>query len=60
MGVELFLRGIIEPNTDNNASICPPNHFKLIFQTRLMQFEKKTTHRFLPFEEPYIEIELSL
>ena len=51
MGVELFLGGILEPNTDIYASICPRNPFKLIFQTRLMQFEKINTHVFLAFEK---------
>ena len=58
--MELFLGGILEPNTDIYASICPWNHFKLIFHTRLMQFEKTNTHLFLAFEELDIEIELSL
>ena len=51
MGAELFLGGILEPNIDIYASIFPWNHFKLIFQTGLMQFEKKNTHLFLAFEE---------
>ena len=59
MGMELFLGGILEPNTDIFSSICPWNHFKLFFQTRLMQFEKNT-HIFLTFEELDIEIELSM
>ena len=42
MGVELFLGAILEPNNYIYALIFPWNHFKLIFQTRLMQFEKKT------------------
>ena len=58
MGVELFLGGILEPNTDIYASICPWNHFKLIFHTRLMKFEKNT-HLFLAFEELDIEIDVS-
>ena len=60
MGVELFLGGIIEPNTDKNASIFPWNHFKLIFQTNVMQTSLKNTHCFLAFEELDIEIELYL
>ena len=32
--------------TDNNASLCPLNSFKLIFQTNLMQKFKRTTHLF--------------
>ena len=32
--------------TDNNALLCPLNSFKLIFQTKLMQKFKKTTHLF--------------
>ena len=60
MGVELFLGGILEPNIDIYASICPWNHFKLNFQTRLMQFEKQNTHLFLAFKELDIETELSL
>ena len=60
MGVELFLEGILEPNTDIYASICPWNHFKLIFQTRLMQFDKQNTHLFPTFEELDIETNVSL
>ena len=60
MGIELFLGGILEPNTNIYASICPWNHFKLILKTRLMQFEKKNTHLFLAFEELDIETKLSL
>ena len=60
MGVELFLGGILEPNTDIYASIFPWNHFKLIFHTRLMQFKKQNTHLFPAFEELDIEAELSL
>ena len=60
MAIEFFLGGILEPNTDIYASIWPWNHFELIFQTRLMQFEKKYTHLFLAFEELDIETELSL
>ena len=41
MGVELFLRAILEPNIEICASICPWNPFKMIFQTRIMQFLKK-------------------
>ena len=52
MGVELFLGGILEPIIDIYASICPWNHFKLLFQTN--------THLFIAFEELDIEIELSL
>ena len=59
MGVEFFLGGILEPNTDIYASICPSNHFKLIFRTILMQFEKKYTP-FSWFEEIYIETDVSL
>ena len=59
MGVEFFLGGILEPNTNIYALVCPQNHFKLIFQTRFMQFEKNT-HLFLDFEEIDIETELSL
>ena len=45
MGVELFfLGGNLEPNTDIYASICPLNHFKLIFQTKVMKILKKYTH----------------
>ena len=50
MDVEFFLEGILEPKIDIDASICPRNHFKLIFQTRLMKFEKKNTQIFLAFE----------
>ena len=32
--------------TDNNASLCPLNSFKVIFQTNIMQTFKKTTHMF--------------
>ena len=60
MGMELFLGGILEPKTDIYASICPWNHFKLIFHTRLMQLEKTNTHFFLAFEELDIETELSM
>ena len=60
MGVNLFLGGILEPNTNIYASICPWNHFKLIFQTRLMQFEKQDTRLFLAFVELDIETELSI
>ena len=59
MGVELFLGGILEPNTDIYATICPWNQFNLFFHTRLMQFEKNT-HLFLTFEELDIETKLSL
>ena len=59
MGIKLFLGGILEPNIDTYVSICPWNHFKLIFQTRLMQFEKNT-HHFLVFEELNIETDVSL
>ena len=38
MGMELFFGGIIEPNTDKNSKIFPWNHFKLLFQTNVMQF----------------------
>ena len=31
MGIEFFLGGILEPNTDIYSSICPWNKFKLIF-----------------------------
>jgi len=42
MCVELFsLGGILEPNIDLYASICPLNHFKLTFQTKVMQNFKK-------------------
>ena len=60
MGVELFLGGILESNTDIYSTICPWNQFKLIFHTRLMQFEKKNTYFFLAFEELDIETKLSL
>ena len=60
MGVELFLGAILESNTDIYSTICPWNQFKLILQTRLMQFVKKNTHLFLAFEELDIEIGLSL
>ena len=60
MGVDLFLGGILEPNTNNYASICHWNHFKQIFQKRLVQFEKQNTHIFLAFEELDIEIDVSL
>ena len=46
MGVKLFLGGILEPNIDIYVSIFSWNHFKLIFQTRLMQFGKKKIHTF--------------
>ena len=59
MNMELFLEAILEPNTDKNSSICTWNHFKLLFQARLMQFEKNT-HLFLDFEELDIEIRISL
>ena len=59
MGMELFFGGIIEPNTDKNSKICPWNQFKLILQTRLMQFGKQNTP-FSCFKELGIEIELSL
>ena len=59
MGVELFLGGILEPNTNIYSTICPWNQLKLIFRTRLMQFEKNT-HLFISFEEIDIEIELSI
>ena len=60
MGVELFLGAILESNTDIYSTICPWNQFKLILQTRLMQFGEKNTHLLLAFEELDIEIELSL
>ena len=60
MGMELFFGGIIEPNTDKNSKICPCNHFKLLFQTNVMQFGKKNTHLLLAFEELDIEIDLSI
>ena len=60
MGVEFFLGGILEPNTDIYSTICPWNQFKLMFQIRLAQFEKKNTHFFLDFEELDIETELPL
>ena len=44
MGVELFLGGILEPNNDIDASICPWNHFKLIFQKKRFVIKKKNTH----------------
>ena len=59
MSVELFFGGILEPNIDIYASICPWNQFNLILQTRVMQF-RKNTHLFLAFEELDIETELSL
>ena len=59
MGVELSFGGIIEPNTDKNSLVCTFNHLKLLFQTRLLQFENNT-HFFLDFEELDIETELSL
>ena len=59
MDMELFFRGIIEPNTDKNSKIFPWNHFKLLFQTNVMQFKKPNTHFFLAFKELDIEIELS-
>ena len=59
MAVELFLMRILELNTDICASIGPWNHFKLNFQTRFMQFEKKT-HIFLAFKEVDIETDVSL
>ena len=51
MGVELFFGGSIEPNTDKNDSICPWNHFKLLFQTNVMQFKKKKYPHFSYFLE---------
>ena len=60
MGVELFLGEILEPNTDIYYTICPWNQFKLIFHTRLMQFEEKNTHIFLAFEELDIETDVSM
>ena len=60
MGVELFLGGILEPNTNIYSTICPWNQFKLIFHTRLMQFEKQNTHLFLDFEGLDIETKLSM
>ena len=60
MGVELFLGGILEPNTNIYASIFPWNHFNLLFQTNVMQFKKPNTHLFLAFEELDIEIGLYL
>lgn len=48
MGVELFyLGGILESNADIYASIFPLNHFKLIFQTKVMQFLEKIHTFFL-------------
>ena len=60
MGMELFFGGIIEPNTDIYSTICPWNQFRLILQTRLMQFGKKKYTPFTCFEELDIEIVLSL
>ena len=59
MGVEFFLGGILESDTSIYASIFPWNHFKMIFQARLMKFEQNT-HFFHSFEELDIEIELSM
>ena len=58
--MELFFGGIMEPNTDKNSKIFPWNQFKLILQTRLMQFVKNNTHLLLAFEELDIGIGLSL
>ena len=60
MGVEFFLGGISEPNTEIYSTIFPWNQFNLILQTRLMQFGKKNTHLLLAFEEHDIEIDLSI
>ena len=43
MGMELFLGGILEPNTNKNSKICPWNHFKLLFQTRYAILKTKYT-----------------
>ena len=46
-GCWILFGSILEPNADIYVSIYPWNHFKLIFQTRLMQFEKKIHTFFL-------------
>ena len=60
MGVELFLWGILEPNTNIYASICPWNHVKLIFKQDLCNFKNQIHTFFLAFEKLDIENELSL
>ena len=56
MGVELFLGGILESNADICSTICPWNKFKLILQTRLMQFEKKMHTFFLLLRSSILKI----
>ena len=43
----IFTGHFLEPNTDIYSTICPWNQFKLILQTRLMQFGKKIHTFFL-------------
>ena len=59
MGAELFLWGILEPNTDIYSSICSWNKFKLIFSNKTYVIQKNT-HLFLAFKELDIETKLSL
>ena len=60
MGVELFFGGILELNNDIHDSIFPWNHFKLIFQTKVMQIYFKKIHIFLLLKELDIEMVVTL
>ena len=52
----IFTWHILEPNTDIYSTICPWNQFKLILQTRLMQFGKKNTHLLLALRSSILKL----
>ena len=55
MGVELFLGGILEPNTD-----MPLESIQIYSSNKTYAIRKKNKHLFLAFEELDIEIGLSM
>ena len=59
MGVELFLGGSLEPNTDIMLNM-PLESFQTYFSNKAYAIWKKNTHIFLAFEELDIENDVSL
>ena len=55
-GCWILFRSILEPNVDIYSAICPWNQFKLILQTRLMQFRKKNTHLLLSLRSSILKL----
>ena len=53
----IFTGNLLEPNTDIYSTICAWNQFKLILQTRLMQFRKKIHTFFLLLRSSILKLD---